>query len=59
MTTTRLLPQHIPSETSQILAVSSKEGGHHNSRILGTYTNYLAHNVMTKALSGKVLLTNG
>ena len=42
----------------QILAVCLKEGGHHNSRILGTYTNYLAHNVMTRALSGKVLLTN-
>ena len=34
------------------------KGGQRDSETLGIFTNYLAHNVMTRALSGKVLLTN-
>ena len=41
-----------------LLAVCLKEGGHHDSDILGIFTNYLEHNVMMRALSDKVLLTH-
>ena len=39
----------------QILVVSLKEGRHRNSRILGSYTNYLAHYLTTRALSGSFI----
>ena len=38
-----------------LLAVCLKEGGRRDSETLGIFTNYLEHNVMTRALSGKVL----
>ena len=51
----QIIPQPTLSATRQILAVSLKGGGHHDSRILGIYTNYLAHNVITRALSGSFI----